>query len=132
LEPALGHAAWATVRRLHLGPSYRDKGLEVLMHPVLRNVREVDGAGHEVVRALATSDPPWAIESLRGSLCDGSGMLPELLAPRGLPALRNVTLAGWFGAYASTQKLRSLWSSPLARQLALVRFGAYPMFVGQW
>jgi uncharacterized protein (TIGR02996 family) len=132
LTRAVGHPAWATVRVLRMQSYDGAKGLDVILHPVLRGVRVLDGPPHPVLKAIATSEQPWAIEQLSGSLVDRNGLVPELLEARGLPSLREVRLRQWFGAYDSPEKLRSLWRSRLGEQLSLFRFGLYDNFWPQW
>ncbi len=125
-SPSTGHPAWATVRTLKLRSFYGAKGLPVLMDPVLRGVRALEDPSHDVAIAIATSDPPWAIERLKGWLVDEERrILPELLAARGLPRLRELELTERFPFDIEADVLRPLWKSPLGKQLGVLRFQMY-------
>jgi uncharacterized protein (TIGR02996 family) len=128
-KDATGHPAWSTVRVLtcNVGP----ERLDTLLHPVLRRVRVFRTQTNPVLRAVATSDPPWAIEELSGGL-GYPRMLPELLQARGLPSLRALSQTTWFSRDVQPADLRRLWQSPLGKQLTLFRFLLDPTLWPAW
>ena len=123
--------AWATVRVLRL-QSFEDKGKEVYLHPVLRNIRELHDVPIEVTAEVATAEPPWRITRMSGCVLQHDAPVPEMLAPAGLPALTTLELTEAYGGTSIAARIGALLRSPLGKQLELLRFRVYPNSLGEY
>ena len=118
-----GVPEWATFEALAGAP------LEVLTHPVMRALREIDAA-HEVAAALLDVDPPMArIEALvaRYGRFDQAGWFAADRALRrlpGLPGLRSFGL--WFEFPIEWTAAAWLWTGPMPRPITAVELGLDP------
>jgi len=128
---AVGHPAWAGVRRFTLDAT--DGGArELLMHPVMRGLRFLHGGAEPVIEALAQASQPFAIEELSGAFIDDDGLWHSLLDPVGMPSLRTLQFTFWYGADDDPTKLRPIWKSRLGRQLDVLRLKLYPFYFRDW
>jgi len=132
LAAAVGHRVWSTVRHLTMFSHDADKGAAIVTHPVLRNLRVVENPPDAMLTTMAESDLPWAVERLSALLVRTGSFMPELLAPRGLPSLREIMLTSPFGNGSAPESLRALWPSPLGRQLQVLKMRVYTNFFGAW
>lgn len=124
LAPSVGHPAWATVRVLRV--HWQAKANQIVLDPVMRDLRELDLPNDELIKALATASPPRALVKLNIS-CHEEGLAPSLLAATGLPALRELDIVNLLDL-DDPPVLRPLWTSPLGRQLRVLRIGVHPLY----
>jgi hypothetical protein len=134
---AVGDPRWATVETVHCG-AVKNKANDLLLHPVFRSLRRIQGAPEALVEALLHDPVERPLEAIE---CEAMHprLLPATLRAPGLPRLREFWVSCWFrddavSKYTATWQppsvLRPFLQSPLAAQLAVLYWNVHSVFVG--
>ena len=136
LPAARNHPAWSTLRELNMSTGgTNERGASLVIQPNARHVRVMTAVTFHVLDELAAStDVDRALEVLGISWLplggDAYGPMPSrawaaTLTGEAFPKLRELYLGN--EASGNLDGIAGLWSSPLVRQLEVVRFSAWSL-----
>lgn len=136
LPAARNHPAWSTLRELNMSTGgTNERGASLVIQPNARHVRVMTDVVYHVLDELAASSGvDRALEVLEISWLpmagEAHGPMPArawaaALTGKAFPKLRELHLG--YEAVGDPEALSGLWSSPLVRQLEVVRFSAWSL-----
>lgn len=126
LRLAMNHPAWNTVREIHLSiGGTLEHGANLLVQPAMRNLKVLNDAPFDVVKALAEKATEHRLEKLVIAWMHYPEVAPEsteffaadwepLIAGKALPQLKELVLDV---DKVDAKTLETFWKSPLAKRL---------------
>lgn len=132
LPAARNHPAWSTLRELNMSTGgTNERGASLVIAPNARRIRVMTDVVYHVLDELAAStEVDRALEMLEISWLAHSDAVSDrawaaTLTGKAFPKLRELRLGG--EASGNLDGISGLWSSPLVRQLEVVRFSAWSL-----
>jgi len=127
IRAAMNHPGWNTVREISLSTGGTlEHGTNLLLQPAMRNLKALDGAVYDVVKALGESATEHRLEKLVIAWMHYLEVGPEngefvaadwepLISGKSLPHLKELVLDV---DKTNPDTLKTFWKSPLASRLA--------------
>ena len=136
LPAARNHPAWSTLRELNMSVGgTNERGASLVIQPNARHLRVMTDVVYHVLDELAAStEVDRALEVLEISWLPIAEAVADrawaaTLTGKAFPKLRELRLGN--EASGNLDGISGLWSSPLVRQLELVRLSAYSLERGE-